>query len=70
MEENKREVIRRRTRKEVVGCVQDVVGKKNFLVQFEDGQNKYMSDSSLFYICEKEEVFQEADETISDLPEK
>ena len=34
MEENTREVIIRRTRKEVVGCVQAVVGKKNFLVQF------------------------------------
>ena len=30
----------RRTRKELVGCVQCVVEKKNFLVIFEDGQKK------------------------------
>ena len=27
-------------RKEVVGCVQAVLGKKKFLVQFKDGQKK------------------------------
>ena len=30
----------RRTRKDVVGCVQSGVGFKNFPVQFEDGQKK------------------------------
>ena len=30
----------RRMRKEVVGCVQISVGKKKFLVKFEDGQKK------------------------------
>ena len=30
----------RRMRKEVVGCVQSVVEKKKFLVQFEDGQKR------------------------------
>ena len=30
----------RRTRKEVVGCVHSVVGKKKFLVLFEDSQKK------------------------------
>ena len=30
----------RRIRKEVVLCVQSVVGKKKFLVLFKDGQNK------------------------------
>ena len=31
--------------KEVVRCVQDVMGKKNLLVQFEDGQKKEISSS-------------------------
>ena len=35
-----KEGIIRRTRKEVVGCVQSGVGKKNPLVQFEDGHKK------------------------------
>ena len=30
----------KRTRKEVVGCVQAVVGRKNFLVQFKDSQKE------------------------------
>ena len=30
----------RRMRKEVVGCVQSVVGKNKFLFLFEDGQKK------------------------------
>ena len=42
-EENTREGRSRTMRKEVVGCVQDVVGKNKFLVQFEDGQKKEMS---------------------------
>ena len=33
IEENKREVRRSRTRKEAVGCVQDLVDKKILLVQ-------------------------------------
>ena len=45
MEENKREVRDRRISKYVVGCIQTVVGKKKFLVQFQYGQNKYMSAS-------------------------
>ena len=32
-----------RMRKEVVGCVKAVLGKKKFLVQFEYGQKKYIS---------------------------
>ena len=31
---------------------QDVVEKKNFVVQFEDGQKREMSDSSLSYVFE------------------
>ena len=36
-EKNTREGRSRTTRKEVVGCVQDVVGENKFLVQFKDG---------------------------------
>ena len=50
-----------RTRKEVVGCVQSVVGKKKFLVIFEDS-------SLLVYLSLKEEV--DMEEPISHLPEK
>ena len=54
MEENTREVRTRRMRKEVVGCVHAVAGKKNFLVQFEDDQKKEMSYVSILYVCSKE----------------
>ena len=70
MEENTREGRSRRTRKEVVGCVQDVVGKKNFLGQFKDRQKKEISSVSLTYVCSKEEICLEIDEPISDLPQK
>ena len=40
LEKIKREGRSSRMIKEVVGCVQIVVGKKNFLVLFEDGQKK------------------------------
>ena len=58
----------RRMRKEVVGCVQSVVGKKKFLVLFKDGQKKDMGSCLLVYLSEKEEV--EMVESISHLPEK
>ena len=46
----------RRMSKEVVVCVHSVVGKKDFLVLFEYGQNKEISSSSLVYLISKEEV--------------
>ena len=52
----------------VVGCVQAMVWKNLFLVQFEDGQNKYMSSFSLVFLCSKEEV--DMDEPLSHYPEK
>ena len=58
----------RRMRKEVVVCVQSMLFKKNFLVQFEDGHKKEISSSSLVFLSSKEEV--EMDEPITDLPEK
>ena len=56
MENITREVRIRRMRKEVVGCVQSVVGKKKLLVQFEDGQKKEISSSSLVFLSSKGEV--------------
>ena len=55
---------------QVVGCVQALVGKKKFIVQSKDRQRREMRDSSLSNLCEKEEVGQEVDETISDLPKR
>ena len=63
-----REVRSIRMKKEVVGCVQSVVGRKNFLVQFEDVQKKEIIFSSLVFLSLKEEV--DMDEPISHLPEK
>ena len=63
-----REGGRMRMRKEVVGCVQAVTGKKNFLVYFEYGQKKEISYSSLVFLSSKEEVYM--DETISHSTEK
>ena len=40
----------RRMRKEVVVCVNIVVGKNNFLVLFEYGQNKEIGSCSLVYL--------------------
>ena len=51
-------------------CVQDVVGKNNFLVIFEYGKKREISASSLSYIFEKEEVGQEVDEIIYDLKKR
>ena len=39
-----------------MGCVHAVAGKNNSLVQFEDGQKKEMSSSSLVLLSSKEEV--------------
>ena len=63
-----REGIIRRMRKEVVGCVQIVVGKNYFLVQFEDGQKKEISSSLLVFLSPKEEV--DMDEPLSHFTKK
>ena len=55
-EDKKMEGRTRRTMKEVVGCVQDVVGNNKFVVQFEYGQKKEMIYSSISFVCEKDEV--------------
>ena len=51
-----------------MGCFHGVVGKKKFLVQFEDGQRKEISSSALVFLSSKEEV--EMNEAISRSPEK
>ena len=68
LEKITREGISRRTTKEVVGCVQSVVGKNNFLVLFKDGQKKEIDFCLLVYLSEKEEV--EMEESIILFPEK
>ena len=45
----------RRMSKEVVGCVQRVVGKNNFLVVFKDEHKKEIGYYSLVYLSEKDE---------------
>ena len=70
MEEKKRQEITTMMRKEVVVCVQDVVGKKKFLVQFKVRQNKDISYFSLTYVCSKQYVCLDMDDPISDLPQK
>ena len=56
MEKITRKVRSSRMRKEVVRCVQSLVEKKNFLVLFEDGQNKEIGYFLLVYLSEKDEV--------------
>ena len=51
MEDNTREVRIRSMSKEVLGCVQDVLGKKRSLVQFEYEYKKDMIYVSLSYVC-------------------
>ena len=51
--DNTREGIIRRMRKEVVGCVQAVVGNEKFLVKYEDGKIKEMISSSLHFYVRK-----------------
>ena len=47
VEDNKRGGRSRRVSKEVVVCVQNVMGEKRLLVQIKDLQKKYMSSSFL-----------------------
>ena len=55
-------------RKEVVVCVESVLGKNNLLVLFEDGKKKEIVSSLLVYLSKKVEV--DMEESISHLPEK
>ena len=66
--ENKRGVRRRRVIKDMVVCVQAVVGNNNFLIKFEGGQQRDISASFISCLLSKDEVCQEVDDTIYDLP--
>ena len=70
MEEKKSEGRSRRARKELVVCVQDVIGKKMYLVKFKYRHKTEMSSHSLSYVCSKEEVGHETDDSISNLHQK
>ena len=67
LEKITREGRSRRMSKEVVGCVQRVVGKNKFLFVFEDGQKKEIGYCFLVYLSEKEEV--EMEESVTLFPE-
>ena len=58
MEENTRDEKNSRIKKEVVGCVHDLVKKNNLLVQFEGGQKREISASLMLYLCYKDRVGQ------------
>ena len=47
-----------------------LVGKNKSVVKFEDAQNREMSDSSLLYLCGKEEAGKEVDKTKYGLPKR
>ena len=51
-------------------CVQALLGKKMYLVQFRDRKIIYTINCSIVLLCSKEEVGQVVKETISDLPKK
>ena len=70
MEDNTREGRIRRVRKDLMGCVQDVMGKKKLVVQFKKNQKKEMISCSIVYVCSKEEIYLGMDDPISNLPEK
>ena len=63
MEKITREVRIKGVKKEVVVCVHSMVGKKYFLIQFEDGKKQEISSYSLVFLSPKEAV--EIDEAIS-----
>ena len=63
-----REGIRKKMSKEVLICVQILVWKNKFLVQFKDIQKKKKSSSSIVILSSKDEV--EMDEAISHSPKK
>ena len=49
------------------GILQAVKEKKEFVVQFEEGQKRGISYSFLSYVCEKQEAVKEVEKTLSDL---
>ena len=70
MEENTRKGRTRKARKEVMDCVQDVIGKNKYLVQYLNRQKREMSYYFLVYVCSEGKVGQDVDESIYDIPQK
>ena len=70
MEDNTREGESSRIRKDMVGYLQAVLGDNKFLVQFKDDQKREMGSISISYLCSKEEVCLQMEDTILDLPQK
>ena len=68
--EKKGAVRSRMTRKELVGFVQAVAGKKKFRIQFGDRQSKEISNGSLELISAGGGVGKGREDSISDLPPK
>ena len=68
IEENRREGRSMRMRKEVVGCLQAVVGKHIFLFKLLYGQKKDMSSSLLVFLSSKD--YNKMDEPVSNSSEK
>ena len=59
LEEDIREVFPRRLRKDITGVVQEVVGKRIYLVIFQDGLEKEMSSNHLTIVVVRSEVEEE-----------
>ena len=68
MEDNTRDGINSKIRKEGVQCVQSMVEKNILLVQFLDGQNKYMGYTFLVFLSSKEKLYMY--DPLSNYPEK
>ena len=50
--------------------VQEVVGKKNFLFQLEDGQKREVGYFLIVYVCSEEDFGHQVNQPIYDLPKK
>ena len=51
----------------MIGCVQDVVDKYDFLVQLKHVQKRFMGSFLLTHICPEEEVGHKENKTIYDI---
>ena len=71
LEEEVRVDSARRMRKELTGVVQDILGKRRFLVRFHDGCEKNMSSNQLTFVAAHEILVEEAllVSTIPEIPE-
>ena len=61
LEEEIREGFSRRLRKEMTGVVQEVVGKRRYLVRFQDGIEKDMLSNQLTMVVARSELVEDID---------